>query len=178
MQIVLNLLLCFAEQGVSAEFDESVHISLLSCFERLAGWATSVPPQIRNDLLSHIWQFADDSQVICRIKLCEFVDHVAFMNSLQSCRRKIELISRILVTSDSRELSKLFRNKTIENVFMLQDASNVIASRVCPLLERLTRSSQFRSLVTETLSLHLMETLWSVWTEKQGPYLLMQTTSL
>ena len=53
VQIVLHLLLCVAEQGVSAEFDESVHISLLSFFERLAGWATNVPPQLPWDTIRY-----------------------------------------------------------------------------------------------------------------------------
>jgi len=178
VQIVLHLLLCFAEQGISAEFDESVHISLLSCFdsELLSCWTTRMPQPwdtITHDLSSRIYQFAIDSHAICSITLLGFLSHVASMNSsaTASHSRNSELTSRILATSDSRELSQLFPSRygVIETVFSL----NLDIIAYCPLLERLTRSDQFRSLVTETLQRHpgLMQTLWSVWMENKSSFI-------
>jgi len=129
VQITLRLLLCFAEHGISSQFDEKVRASLMSGVFTVSGRLQS-------------WDSSNDHGKVHTVT---------------------NLIARILAQAESIELSNLFCFRSFEDVFKIQNRSDLLA--YCPLFERLTESDQLRYLVTSS---HLSKSLWSEWMENNG----------
>ena len=128
VQITLRLLLCFAEHGISSQFDEKVRASLMSGVFTVSGRLQS-------------WDSSNDRGKVHTVT---------------------NLIARILAKAESIELSNLFCFRSFEDVFKIQNSSDLLA--YCPLFERLTKSDQLRYLVTSS---HLSKCLWSEWMENK-----------